>query len=57
MDLAKDQKFNFGDEIANGIRVAKKQVCLCCLFLLQWKVQLIMLIYHAVPGIRRHKVI
>ena len=26
MDLAKDQKFNFGDEIANGIRVAKKQV-------------------------------
>ena len=26
MDLAKDQKFNFGDEIASGIRVAKKQV-------------------------------
>ena len=26
MDLAKDQKMNFGDEIASGIRLAKKQV-------------------------------
>jgi len=25
MDLARDQKFNFGDEIASGIRLAKKQ--------------------------------
>ena len=35
MDLARDQKFNFGDEIASGIRLAKKQVCLL------WKIFLL----------------